>query len=165
MQAATEVREMDTAEGFEWSGDDIADYDALFDAVTGLPRRALLRDRLNVALAQSARTRRHVAVIYFALGAFPVGGGIDTALQSAAAALSSAMRPGDTVARVGDAGFVVVCPEIAYEEDMAPILERLLSAVNHSSMLVSETGVALGRGVSDATGLIAESINTARPRS
>lgn len=125
-----------------------AHYRALHDTETGLPKVALLRDRLDVALAHAARRHNFVAVFHVSIE-HASGDSRSDALRAraAAAAISSAVGPADTVARVGEDDFVVVCFDIPYEEDTAPILERLLSALDRTSASVSEIGVALGRSV------------------
>jgi GGDEF domain-containing protein len=148
----------------QWLEDDVAHYQALFDPLTTFPTRALLQDRLDVALAQSVRTRHYVAVFYIPLDRMEgTAREIALVVRSAAAALRSAVRPGDTIARIRDDAFVVVCPEIVYEEDTAPILERLVSSVNRPSIVVAEVGVALGRGVADPDELLGASIDAAAP--
>lgn len=148
----------------QWLDDDVTHYQALFDPVTTFPTRALLQDRLDIALSQSVRTRRYVAVFYIPLDR--VDGTereLSLVIRAAAAALRSAVRPGDTIARIRDDAFVVVVPDIVYEEDTAPILERLVTTVNRPSVVVSEVGVALGRGVADPEELLGASISAAAP--
>ena len=148
----------------QWLDDDAAHYQALFDPLTTFPTRALLQDRLDVALAQSVRTRQYVAVFYIPLdhvAATPRE--MSLVVRAAAAALRSAVRPGDTIARIRDDAFVVVCPDIVYEEDTMPILERLVTSVNRPTIVVSEVGIALGRGVADPNELLGASIDSAGP--
>jgi diguanylate cyclase (GGDEF)-like protein/PAS domain S-box-containing protein len=89
-------------------------HDALHDALTGLPNRALLLDRLGAALARSARDGSHVAVLFCDLDGFKhvndtaghAAG--DAVLRETAKRLRGALRAGDTVARVGGDEFVIL---------------------------------------------------------
>jgi diguanylate cyclase (GGDEF)-like protein len=87
---------------------------ASHDPLTGLPNRALLRDRLGVAVAVAQRVRSPVAVLALDLDGFKevndrhghaTG---DELLQQVAARICAVVRPADTVARLGGDEFVVV---------------------------------------------------------
>lgn len=87
---------------------------ALHDALTGLPNRALLLDRVEAALVRSVRERREIAVLYCDLDGFKrvndtaghAAG--DVVLTEVASRLVGVLRDGDTVARVGGDEFVLV---------------------------------------------------------
>jgi diguanylate cyclase (GGDEF)-like protein/PAS domain S-box-containing protein len=89
-------------------------HDALHDALTGLPNRALLLDRLEAALARSGRENHEVAVLFCDLDGFKhvndtaghAAG--DAVLIETAHRLTGALREADTVARVGGDEFVLV---------------------------------------------------------
>ncbi len=98
------------------------EHQALHDALTGLPNRALLADRLVQAIARAERGGRVVAVLFIDIDRFKqvndqhghlVG---DKLLQGVATRLSAAMRATDTLARVGGDEFVAVLPDL---EDIA----------------------------------------------
>ncbi len=101
---------------------------AFHDALTGLPNRALLSDRLERALLAARRNRRCFAVHYVDIDRFKevndtyghhVGDGV---LVAVADWLQSNLRDSDTVARIGGDEFVVLQPEIdstAQAEDVA----------------------------------------------
>ncbi|WP_374427395.1 diguanylate cyclase domain-containing protein [Ideonella dechloratans] len=84
------------------------------DALTGLPNRALLRDRLSLAMARARRGESFLSVLYLDLDRFKevndthghlVG---DHLLQAFADRLKTQLRASDTVARVGGDEFVVL---------------------------------------------------------
>lgn len=102
------------------------------DALTGLPNRLLLTDRLKIALAQVSRREAGLVIAYLDLDGFK---GIndefgheagDRVLVELAARLQAVLRDGDTLARVGGDEFVAILPDL----DVAgcgPVVERLLS--------------------------------------
>jgi diguanylate cyclase (GGDEF)-like protein/PAS domain S-box-containing protein len=107
---------------------------ATHDALTGLPTRALLVDRIDQALFRSKRSGRLTAVLFVDLDAFKQVNDThghtagDTVLRTAADRLVAALRPMDTVARIGGDEFVVLAPDI----------ENHLHAVDMSARLISE---------------------------
>ena len=109
-------------------------YHALHDPLTGLPNRTLLLDRIEVALARSARLGRSVAVLFLDLDRFkPINDSRghatgDTVLQTVASRLRAAVRPSDTVGRLGGDEFVVVTEDASVWQ--ATVLgERLIRAL------------------------------------
>jgi diguanylate cyclase (GGDEF)-like protein/PAS domain S-box-containing protein len=87
---------------------------AFYDALTGLPNRQLLLERLKLALASSARTENYGAILFLDLDNFKalndtLGHDIgDLLLQAVAERLESCVREGDTVARLGGDEFVII---------------------------------------------------------
>lgn len=107
---------------------------AHFDALTSLPNRVLLADRLQQALTQSARRERSVAVVYLDLDGFKAvndthgHGRGDELLVALAQRMKAALRDGDTLARIGGDEFVAVLVDLEHVQDAEPVLERLLKA-------------------------------------
>jgi hypothetical protein len=106
-------------------------YRELFDAETGLAGDLLLRDRLGVGLARARRFNRYVLVIWFAIE--PQSPTVATArVRALAAGLQDAVRPDDTVARVGEWDFVVLCNDLAHGDASARIVRRLHAAIRRA---------------------------------
>ncbi len=108
---------------------------AHFDALTSLPNRLLLADRLQQAMAQAQRRGQQVAVAYLDLDGFKnvndryghdVG---DQLLIHLAAAMKDSLREGDTLARLGGDEFVAVLIDLDSVESCVPMLTRLLDSV------------------------------------
>ncbi|MES2321968.1 MAG: EAL domain-containing protein [Pseudomonadota bacterium] len=91
---------------------------AFFDALTNLPNRRLLMDRLHAALAASARTQHHGALLFIDLDKFKtindvLGHGVgDLMLIEVASRILACVRDADTVARLGGDEFVVIIADI-----------------------------------------------------
>jgi diguanylate cyclase (GGDEF)-like protein/PAS domain S-box-containing protein len=105
---------------------------AHFDMLTHLPNRVLLSDRLQQAMAQSARRDKSVGIAFLDLDGFKdindryghaTG---DEFLVAIARRLKSVLRDGDTLARIGGDEFVAVMTDLANEQDCEPLLRRLL---------------------------------------
>ncbi len=94
---------------------------AHYDALTGLPNRTLLNDRLHQALAPASRKQRPVAVMFMDLDRFKavndsLGHGIgDQLLVAVSERLRSALRQYDTISRLGGDEFVIVMPGAGFE--------------------------------------------------
>ena len=105
------------------------------DALTGLPNRALLLDRLGQALTQAARYDANVAVMFLDLDRFKsindtLGHHIgDELLKHVAERLCTVVRAVDIVSRLGGDEFVVVLQEIANTDDAVIVAEKILNAL------------------------------------
>ena len=94
---------------------------AFYDALTRLPNRRLLLERLKLALTSSARTGKAGALLFLDLDHFKtlndtLGHDIgDLLLQYAAQRIESSVREGDTVARLGGDEFVVMLEDLSHE--------------------------------------------------
>lgn len=125
------------------------EYIAHYDALTGLPNRVLLADRLKQAMARSHRNGRSLAVLYLDLDGFKTVNdqhGHDTGdqlLVNISHRLKEVLREGDTLARIGGDEFVVVMVDLERPQDYEAVLNRLLSVaaepvtLNQHLLLVS----------------------------
>ena len=114
---------------------------AFHDALTGLPNRALFEDRLRVALAQSARSRQKLAVMFLDIDRFKLvndtlgHSGGDRLLKAVAEDLGTVVRDGDTVARVGGDEFTILLPSVADESDAMAAAERILEVLQRQRVI------------------------------
>ena len=110
------------------------------DQLTDLPNRALMLDRLKVALASVKRGRR-LAVHYIDLDKFkPIndtaGHAVgDIVLQSAAKKILASVRETDTVARIGGDEFVIVQADVEAAEDAEIVARRVIASVSETRFL------------------------------
>jgi len=129
-----------------------SDHLAYHDALTGLPNRRLLQDRLVQALARADRDNHKVAVLLLDLDNFKevndnfghrIG---DAALQQVVARLSSRTRSSDTLARTGGDEFTIVSEVISAEgaQTLALALESELLAPLQVEQASVHTGVSVG---------------------
>jgi diguanylate cyclase (GGDEF)-like protein/PAS domain S-box-containing protein len=115
----------------------LADHDAL----TGLPNRRLLEDRLTQALAASQRNRKQTAVMFVDLDRFKnindsLGHAAgDLVLKECAERLVKQLRVVDTICRMGGDEFVVVLPEIKRASDAANVAAKILETVAQPFMV------------------------------
>ncbi len=115
---------------------------AHFDMLTHLPNRVLLADRLQQAMAHCVRRNKSLAVAFLDLDGFKdindryghAAG--DEFLVAIAKRLRSALRDGDTLARIGGDEFVAVMTDLTAEQDCEPLLLRLLQVAGEP-LLVS----------------------------
>jgi diguanylate cyclase (GGDEF)-like protein/PAS domain S-box-containing protein len=108
---------------------------AHFDALTGVPNRTLLADRLRHELIQSSRSGRLLAVCYLDIDGFkPINDTWghktgDYLLVEMAGRLQACLRGGDTVARLGGDEFVLLLLDLNRVEECEGALSRALAAV------------------------------------
>ncbi len=135
---------------------------ARHDALTRLPNRVLLHERLEQVLAQAGRGAC-AAVLCLDLDRFkPINDTLghatgDELLRRVGTRLSACVREGDTVARLGGDEFAVVQTGISRAEDASLLAERIIAALGepfvlggHTVMVGTSIGVALAPA--DATG-------------
>ncbi len=121
-----------TAKEHEQHLEHIAHYDAL----TNLPNRTLLADRLKQAMLQMQRREQRLAVVYLDLDGFKLVNDKhgheagDHLLMALGVRMKAALREGDTLARIGGDEFVAVLVDLADATACMPMLNRLLAAAS-----------------------------------
>ena len=145
-------------------------HQALHDALTGLPNRALLLDRLDQALAQSARTGSAVAVLFLDLDRFKLVNDSrghaagDQLLVRVAERLRQVVRPADTVARFGGDEFVVICQDAGVVGHAMHVADRVADAFRSPFPLGADDmflNVSIGIATSDGRTSPAELLRNA----
>ncbi|WP_119965156.1 bifunctional diguanylate cyclase/phosphodiesterase [Simplicispira lacusdiani] len=107
---------------------------AHYDALTGLPNRVLLADRLQQSMLRCQRTGQSLAVAFLDLDGFKSVNDHhghergDELLVALAHRLKTALRDGDTLSRIGGDEFVAVLVDLEHAQDCEPVLERMLHA-------------------------------------
>ena len=108
------------------------EHQSLHDSLTGLPNRALLLDRIEGALARANRTGNKVALLFIDLDRFKAvndslgheaGDGV---LLGVAERVPSALRGGDTLARLSGDEFVVLCEDVHDNAAITAVADRIL---------------------------------------
>ena len=105
------------------------------DALTELPNRILLQDRLSAALKRARRFNGSVGVLMTDLDGFKeindlLGHGAgDEVLREVARRFSGAIRSTDTVARIGGDEFVILLPDIHHAREVEQVASKLLTAL------------------------------------
>ncbi len=115
--------------------DDELAFLATHDALTGLPNRTLISDRVEQILARSRRNQTPAAALFIDLDNFKdindsLGHGVgDELLQAVAARLEGVIRDADALGRLGGDEFVVISEEISLAVAPELVAERLLDAL------------------------------------
>jgi diguanylate cyclase (GGDEF)-like protein len=132
-------------------------HDAFYDKLTGLPNRSLFLDRLSQAVRRLQRDLDYqFAVLFLDLDRFKVINDSlghragDLLLVQVAQRLSSCVRPGDTVARIGGDEFTMLVDAVHGLEDVVQVAERVLTDMaaafqvdEHEIFSTTSIGIAL----------------------
>jgi diguanylate cyclase (GGDEF)-like protein len=165
-----EIRQMTISLASKWRSEHRIVRLAYFDALTGLPNREQLRNRLSSTLASAKQHQRMLAVLYLDLDNFKrvndtLGHAVgDELLRLVSARLRSSLRSDDSVedlptarsshiARLGGDEFIVVLPSIRSADDAAAVAARLIAELQepmrlalHTLVVTPSVGVALFPG-------------------
>jgi diguanylate cyclase (GGDEF)-like protein/PAS domain S-box-containing protein len=113
-------------------------YLAQHDALTRLPNRSMLNDRLNQTMELARRHQQKLAVLFLDIDHFKqvndsLGHAIgDRLLQSVAARLLACVRGSDTVSRQGGDELVILLSEVAHASDAGIAAEKILNSLRES---------------------------------
>jgi diguanylate cyclase (GGDEF)-like protein/PAS domain S-box-containing protein len=119
-------------------------YQLYHDLLTNLPNRSLFRDRLNMAMAQSKRSGKKLAVMYLDMDRFKIindslGHYVgDELLKMVGQRLRSELREADTLARVGGDEFNLLVPEINDIQDARNLAEKILRLTAEPFLIQNE---------------------------
>jgi diguanylate cyclase (GGDEF)-like protein/PAS domain S-box-containing protein len=110
-------------------------FQAYHDLLTGLPNRALFKDRLGQAIVQSKRHGQILATLFLDMDRFKVVNDTlghlvgDGLLQAVAQRLRGSLREGDTLSRIGGDEFMLLLPHIRTRENAAVIAQKILTSL------------------------------------
>lgn len=111
---------------------EVISFQAYHDLLTHLPNRALLKDRLSLAITQARRSKRRLAVMFLDLDRFKIVNDTlghsmgDRLLKAVANRLQSCLRRGDTLSRFGGDEFTLLLPEVRTRDDVVVIATKIL---------------------------------------
>jgi len=112
---------------------------ALHDALTNLPNRVLLEERMKRAISHAIRRERKVAALFIDLDNFKQVNDIyghkagDQLLITVSAILEESLRNSDTIARWGGDEFVVLLEDLQQDNDACNTAEKLLAAIREKA--------------------------------
>jgi diguanylate cyclase (GGDEF)-like protein len=123
-----------------------AEHRAASDALTGLPNRTILMDRLEMAVESAKRNGTHVGVLYIDLDEFKevndqhghLAG--DDVLKEVGHRLRHLLRASDTVGRIGGDEFVAISPYLRQSSDLDVVVAKVREALKH---VVDHDGVQI----------------------
>jgi diguanylate cyclase (GGDEF)-like protein/PAS domain S-box-containing protein len=118
---------------------------AYYDALTELPHRALLQDRMEIALADARRRGEKIAVMFLDLDQFKAINDLfghafgDILLKEVAKRIQNCGRERDTVARVGGDEFLILLGSIKDAADAAIAAQRIMTALNENFLIQGQS--------------------------
>ncbi len=149
-------------------------YMAHHDALTGLPNRALLADRVGQAIARAHRSGGKLALLFLDLDRFKnvndsLGHAVgDQLLTAVAARLTASRREVDTVARLGGDEFIISLPDIGGAAEAASVASRILAdlakpftVAGHELHADASIGIVLYPGDGDTAEMLVRNADTA----
>lgn len=138
-------------------------HQAMHDSLTGLPNRTLFLDRLKHAVMRAKRHHMLMGVMFLDLDGFkPVNDTYghdvgDRLLVALAGRLQDGLRASDTAARFGGDEFMILCEDVADDQDVVNIAQRILKAIDEPFVIGGERltvrasmGIAITDGKEDS---------------
>jgi len=132
------------------------EFQAYHDALTGLPNRMLFKDRLSVAIARAHRKGSPIGVMFLDLDHFKLVNDTlghtvgDRLLRGVAERLKESLREEDTVSRLGGDEFTLLVVDLATDDDIGKIAQKVLEAIakpfridEHELYVTTSIGIAL----------------------
>jgi diguanylate cyclase (GGDEF)-like protein/PAS domain S-box-containing protein len=134
----------------------VINFQAYHDLLTHLPNRALLKDRLSLAITQAQRNKRRLAVMFLDLDRFKIVNDTlghtmgDRLLKAVANRLQGCLRGGDTLSRFGGDEFTLLLPEVRTRDDVVVIASKILDKLaapfvidGHELFVGASIGIAM----------------------
>jgi diguanylate cyclase (GGDEF)-like protein len=153
-------------------------HKAMHDHLTGLPNRSLFHDRLKHAVTRAKRHESLIGVMFLDLDGFkPINDTLghdvgDKLLVALARRIEDGLRGSDTSARFGGDEFVVLCEDVADEQHVISIAERLQRAIcepfmidAHELKVTSSMGIVVSDGHEDDADALIRNADEAMYRS
>ncbi len=146
---------------------DRLDHMAQHDFLTNLPNRVLFKERLNQAISLAKRHGTKLAILFLDLDRFKtindsLGHAVgDSLLEAFAQRLMSSIRSTDTVSRHGGDEFMALLSEVADEEAVSALADKMLKAVTAPYTLAKQNfhiGVTIGISMYPTDGTVAETL-------
>jgi len=144
-----------------WRKDEHIKHLAFHDALTDLPNRTLLMDRIDQKLLHSDREQNHFALMFLDLDGFKLvndqlGHNVgDDLLKDVAKRLLALVRRSDTVARVGGDEFIFILDNPQGKDEITDVANRIVSSINEPIEVIGEVlqiGVSIGIAMFPADG-------------
>ena len=136
-----------------WRKDERIRHMAFHDALTGLPNRALLMERVDYQIAIAERERHPLAVLFLDLDRFKyvndtLGHDIgDELLKAVAESLLALVRQSDTVARLGGDEFVILLNNPTSEAEVGHIADRIVAVINEPMKFREDKTAQVGTSI------------------
>ncbi|MGN7610594.1 EAL domain-containing protein [Magnetococcales bacterium HHB-1] len=147
---------------------------ATHDPLTGLPNRALIRERLSSALHRSRQSGENIALLFIDLDGFKeindahgheVG---DVLLKEIASRLLHSVNQGDIVGRLAGDEFIILCENIHHPEQLASLATKVTDTIrdpftyqNLKLRITASIGIAVGHGSTHGAEDLLRSADTA----
>jgi diguanylate cyclase len=142
-------------------------HKAMHDPLTGMPNRTLFLDRLKHGVMRAKRHHSLIGVMFVDLDKFkPINDRYgheagDRLLTAVAGRLQDGLRASDTAARFGGDEFMILCEDVAGQQDVVNIAQRILTAIEEPFEIAGErlsVKASMGIAITDGKADTAESL-------